>query len=343
MCPMSLRAELDNGMKSLFRITFLLLLSLFGIWLAVSRPQLPPSQVVNTEEHASPKKLRRLVTSISEDYPKRHAANPLVLEQLSGYIEQELQVYASRINFQNFTTNGQSYRNVIASFGPKTPEVLVIGAHYDAHKDTPGADDNASGVAGLIELARLLHGVNLTQEVQLVAYTLEEPPYFATHHMGSHQHAQSLKEGNRDVTLMIALEMIGYFNETPNSQSYPIPMLNLMYPNAGNYIAVIDKFGGTHASVIKTAINRHTGLSAYSINAPSTLPGIDFSDHRNYWAMNYPAVMVTDTAFYRNHNYHEPSDTADTLDYEKMAAVVDGLYAYLLKTVGTEQSYPRRD
>jgi Zn-dependent M28 family amino/carboxypeptidase len=212
----------------------------------------------------------------------------------------------------------------------------VVGAHYDAAGPYPGADDNASGVAGLIELAHLLGtsvGTSvgktaLNTQVELVAFTLEEPPYFASSAMGSAVHAQSLRRQRVPVRAMLALEMIGYFSDAPGSQQFPLPCLKLLYPSTGNFITVAGKLGqGALVRRVKRAMRSASPLGVESISAPPSLLGISLSDHRNYWEAGYPAVMITDTAFYRNDNYHGATDTPDTLDYERMARVVQGVRA----------------
>ena len=146
--------------------------------------------------------------------------------------------------------------------------------------------------------------------------------------MGSYVHANSIRD--REIKLMISLEMIGYYTKRPKSQKFPVSALSLIYPKKGNFIAVVGKALDTHASALKATINTHTSVEAFSINAPASIPGVDFSDHRNYWPFNIPAVMVTDTAFYRNRNYHTSADTYDTLDYEKMKDVVYGVYLHIV-------------
>ncbi|HEX2236918.1 MAG TPA: M28 family peptidase, partial [Gammaproteobacteria bacterium] len=230
---------------------------------------------------------------------------------------------------QPYELNGKTYRNIIASFGPETDERIVVGAHYDSvAANVPGADDNASGVAGLIELARLLGQATLPMKIELVAYTLEEGQHFRTQRMGSAVHAHSLKERGVPVRAMLSLEMLGYFTDVPDSQHYPHPLLKLFYPSRGNFIAVVGKLDQPLiVRRVKSAMRDASKLPVYSINAPLWVPGIDFSDHRNYWDAGYDAVMITDTAFYRNPNYHTPHDTPDTLDYTRMAMVVQGVYA----------------
>ncbi|HZG51707.1 MAG TPA: M28 family peptidase, partial [Pyrinomonadaceae bacterium] len=195
----------------------------------------------------------------------------------------------------------------------------------------PGADDNASGVAGLIELAYLLGGTPPAVRVELVAFALEEPPYFRSPFMGSAVHAASLRAQGFAVRAMLSLEMIGYFSDQPDSQHYPVSFLKAFYPSQANFIAVVGKMDqGRTVRRIKKAMAEASPLPVYSINAPRSIPGVDFSDHLNYWNEGYDALMITDTAFYRNPHYHTSADTPDTLDYRRMASVVQGVYAAVL-------------
>ena len=282
-----------------------------------------------------PARLESHVRALAEDFVPRDEDHPENLDQAAAYVWRHLEQAGGRVEDQAFEVNGTVYRNVVAHFGPDTRERIVVGAHYDAAGPFPGADDNASGVAGLIELAFLLGKGNLPLHVELVAYTLEEPPYFASPAMGSAVHAQSLKEQGVRVRAMIGLEMIGFFTDEPGSQELPLPFLKLFYPSKGNFIAVVGKLGqGSLARKIKKAMRRASPLPVESINAPPSLPGVDLSDHRNYWARGYPAVMITDTAFFRNPHYHMASDTPETLDYKRMAMVVEGLYGAVKALAG---------
>jgi Zn-dependent M28 family amino/carboxypeptidase len=207
----------------------------------------------------------------------------------------------------------------------------VVGAHYDTAGMQPGADDNASGVAGLIELASLLREASLPLCVELVAFTLEEEPHLLSAPMGSAVHAASLRQQNIPVQVMFSLEMIGYFTDAPHSQRFPLPFLAAVYPSQGNFIAIVGNLSqGLVIRQIKQMMRSASSLPVHSLNAPRFVPGVDFSDHRNYWQAGYHAVMVTDTAFYRNPHYHTKQDTADTLDYGRMAMVVQGVYAAVL-------------
>jgi peptidase M28-like protein len=281
-----------------------------------------------------PARLEAHVRALSESFIPRNEVHPENLDRCAAYIRREFESVQARVSEQPFTVYGRTYRNVIAQFGPETKEVVVVGAHYDAAGPFPGADDNASGVAGLLELASLLSKAQLPVKVELVAYTLEEPPHFSSDQMGSAVHAKALKQDGAAVRVMFSLEMIGYFSDAPDSQQYPISALSLLYPTKGNFISVVGEMGaGLLVRRIKRSMAEATSLPVYSINAPRMVPGIDFSDHLSYWREGYPAVMITDTAFYRNANYHTIRDTAEKLDYRRMSQVVEGVYAAVVNQI----------
>jgi len=290
------------------------------------------------------KRLEAHVKHLSVDlYPRSHDQLENI-ELAAEYIFSELKASGATMTMQDVVVQGTKYKNVVARYGPPSGPLMVIGAHYDSHGDsekgfkypkrfhpdthTPGADDNASGVAGVMELARLLGGAQQTRPIELVAYTLEEPPHFETEHMGSAWHARALRAANRDVEFMLSLEMIGYFSDKPGSQAYPAPGMSYLYSDRGDFVAIVGKlsdFGAMRR--IKATMAGATNLPVYSINAPPLLPGVDYSDHLNYWNEGYPAFMITDTAFLRNPNYHLATDTYETLDYGRMAKVVEAVYA----------------
>lgn len=269
--------------------------------------------------------LRAHVEFLSTECAGRNPDDPDALARAAEYIREQLAQYAAAIR-QPYPVQSMLCENIVATFGDSGP-IVVVGAHYDVFGPYPGADDNASGVAGLIELARMLSSAKLHGRVQLVAYSTEEPPYFATSLMGSAVHARALRETGEAVRCMIALEMIGYFVE---KQSYAVALFHAIYPSHGFYAAAI---GGWRerklARAMKRAFRGATTLPLYTYSGPA-VPGVDFSDHRNYWAEGIPALMVTDTAFLRNPRYHTSADTPDTLDYTRMAGVVDGVYNFVL-------------
>jgi Peptidase family M28 len=278
------------------------------------------------------KRLRQDVQTLASMVPPRNGDNVASLDKSAEYILEEFKKTGGLAETQGFALDGKEYKNVLCSFGPEAGERIVVGAHYDVQGDQSGADDNASGVAGLLELSRLVQALkaDLKYRLDFVAYTLEEGQFFKhpfARHYGSYIHARSLARAGIPVRAMICLEMIGYFSDRPNSQKYPLFFLRWFYPDKGNFIAVIGKWGqGSLVQKVKKSLAARSQVPVESLTAVSLIPGVSFSDHQSYWQFDYPAVMITDTAFYRNKNYHKPSDTADTLDYDRMAEVIKGLY-----------------
>ncbi|MCX6182186.1 MAG: M28 family peptidase [Bacteroidetes bacterium] len=275
--------------------------------------------------------LKKHVAFLSEIQPARNYTHVSSLNICANYIKNYLSPFADTVYFQEFRVDGNIYKNVIASYGTKHSKRLIVGAHYDSCEELPGADDNASGVAGLLELGKLLHGKNLNKRIDLVAYTLEEPPFFRTENMGSAVHANSLLADSADIIGMLCLEMIGYYSDAKKSQEYPASILKAAYPTVGNYVVVVGKLGddGFTRSIKKLMI-QGSEIPVESINAPAALPGIDFSDHLNYWKYNFKAVMIGNTGFYRNKNYHTAKDTKEKLNYTKMSQVVASVYNVVL-------------
>ena len=309
----------------------LLAASLTLIWAVIQPVRTNTSPDSDDEARVSPARLEAHVRALSEDFSPRDFTHPENLDRAAAYIHEQFAQATQNVSEEPFQVHTSTYRNVIASFGPDTQERIVVGAHYDAAGPFPAADDNASGVAGLLELARLLGTTALPMRVDLVAYPLEEPPFFRTPHMGSSVHARSLRRQGVQVRAMLSIEMIGYFVDTPASQRFPLGILRLFYPSEGNFIAVVGKLGqGSVVRRVKRAMRGASSLPVHSINAPRWIPGVDFSDHASYWDEGYPAVMITDTAFYRNPYYHTARDTPETLDYSRMAMVVQGIHAAIL-------------
>ena len=319
---------------AVFRLALLFVFVYVVVLFVMVRPPLSVQGAhLNYARVVDPKPLEHHVTQLTESFSPRDAKNPDNLDLTAVYISEQFRQFGIPVKEQVYQVPEEPtqamFKNIIATLGPETEEIIVIGAHYDSVEGSIGADDNASGVAGLIELARLLSKVQLTTQVQLVAFTLEEPPFFNTEHMGSEVFAKSLAEAGKDVRLMICLEMIGYFSDEPHSQQFPFAWMSLFYPTKGNFIAIVDQLMSNESQKMKKVMNRVMSIEAYSVNAPKSFPGVTFSDHRSFWAYDYPAVMVTDTAFYRNPHYHKPGDTLDTLDFDKMAEVVYGVYRYV--------------
>ncbi|MDX1433347.1 MAG: M28 family peptidase [Gammaproteobacteria bacterium] len=277
---------------------------------------------------ASPERLERHVRVLSQVLPAR-GDDARALARAAEYVFDAFQRHG-RPEYQKFSVSGVEYRNVVMRIGPGSGRTIVVGAHYDTWAGLPGADDNASGVAGLIELARLLAGASPRIDVELVAYALEEPPYFGTRDMGSWRHAEQSR-----AELAIVLEMIGYFRDEPGSQHYPLPLLRFAYSDRGDFIALIGRIREMRAvRTMKGAFLGAANVGTHVLTFPPIVPGVGLSDHSSYWASGIPAVMITDTAYERNPNYHTAQDTFDTLDYRRMAEVVTGVYASLFALAG---------
>jgi Zn-dependent M28 family amino/carboxypeptidase len=271
------------------------------------------------------------LTAITKTGKFRTYNNIDELNKTADYIKSVFKQYSDSVFIQEYSVNNQIYKNVICSFGTENKKRVIVGAHYDVCDNQEGADDNASGVVGLLELSRLLKGQKLNQRVDLVAFSLEEPPYFRTEYMGSFVHAKSLFDNKNEVYGMISLEMIGFFKDEKNSQSYPIGLLSLIYGNRGNYITLVKKYGaGKFTRKFCRKYKSTKTIRTKKFAGPTALPGIDFSDHLNYWKFGFSALMLTDTSFYRNKNYHKSTDTMETLDIFRMAKVIDGVFNTLI-------------
>lgn len=277
----------------------------------------------------TPAYLRSIVAELAGEIGARPFRDLHRLEAAAARIESRLAACGLAVFSQPFVYAGRTYRNLVAEItGTEAPrKVLVVGAHYDTVSDSPGADDNASGVAGLLGLARALAAAPLKKTVRFVAFALEEPPVYRSRNMGSYHYAESLKRSGSEVEGMVCLEMIGYFTDRPGSQHYPLPFMGRTFPKTGNFIAIVGNRRSTEFTRrLAEDFRSATDLPLSTLNAPAFVVGIDFSDHWSFGKFGYPALMVTDTSFYRNPNYHTPADLPDTLDYERMAMVVTGLH-----------------
>ena len=240
-----------------------------------------------------------------------------------------LRKQASILRYKPGDVSGNTYSNVIASYNSEATKLLIVGAHYDVCGNQPGADDNASAVAGLLETVRLVAANKpfLDYRIDFVAYCLEEPPYFGTHKMGSYVHAKSLHESNANVIGMICYEMIGYFSDKPGSQSYPSPELASLYPDTADFIIVvgIEKYHNFNHRV-HSLMSKNSKINIEAINFPDNNELAGLSDQLNYWRFGYPALMINDTSFIRNPNYHSITDTIETLDFDKITEVINSAF-----------------
>jgi Zn-dependent M28 family amino/carboxypeptidase len=320
--------ENKRGTPTIATLIFLVVVvgAVAGCLFTLVQPFVKPTP--STPPAVDPARLEAHVRRLSVDFHPRRYDQPENIARTVQYIGDELKASGAAVSTQDIAVGGRPYQNVIARFGPATGPLLVIGAHYDSYDVTPGADDNASAVAGLLELARLLGQSPPARPLELVAYAFEEQPRAGNADMGSAWHARSLRAANREVRLMLSLEMIGFFTDEPGSQRFPAPGLSLLYPDRGDFIALVGKLGDFGLTRrVKSAMSGATTLPVHSLNSPRRVPGIENSDHVNFWDAGYPALMVTDTAYLRNPNYHKASDTWQTLDFQRMAEVVRAVYA----------------
>lgn len=253
------------------------------------------------------------------------------------YIEEQFVNAGLPVENQSYEIYGDLYANIIVNF-PATGDskkVLIVGAHYDSVENSPGANDNASGVAALIEIGKYLSHQPLKHNVRLIAFVNEEPPFFQTEEMGSLVYARSLSRDGEDVIGMIALETIGCYIDKPGSQKYP-KLFNLLYPDTGNFISFIGNL--TSRSLLTRSISlfrEHSPVPSEGIAAPAFIPGVSWSDHWSFWVTGHTAIMITDTAPYRYDHYHQQSDTPDKLNYEQYSKVVHGLF-YVVQGLANE-------
>jgi Zn-dependent M28 family amino/carboxypeptidase len=282
---------------------------------------------------------RAIVEHLAGTIGPRSLADPSSLEEAALYVEGLLSGHGYTVERQTYEAPaGHQVRNLIVEKkGARRPEdIIVVGAHYDTVPTTPGADDNASGVAGLSELARLLEPYKNLRTIRLIGFTCEEPPYFQSRWMGSRVYAREAKQRGDNIIAMMALEMIGFFDSSV-SQDFPFPLMSLMYPNTGDFIGVVGNLSSRRLTIqVREAMKRGGAIGVESISTISLIPGVDFSDHASFWHEGYPAVMITDTAFYRNTHYHGLEDTPDTLNYESFAEVVLGLYQAVVELDGAK-------
>ena len=266
--------------------------------------------------------LRQDVTELAGNIGERNVMHPQALADAARYIERAFADAGYTPARQTFVADGVSCSNIEVLGGA---EIVVIGAHYDSVIGAPGADDNGSGVAAILALARAFARRKQNRTLRFVAFANEEPPWFATEQMGSFRYAQRCRERRENVVAMLSLESIGYFTDTAGSQQYPA-MLEHVYPKQGNFIAFASNL--TSGALLRRCVavfRRHATVPAEGGALPEQVPGIGWSDQWAFWRCGYRAVMVTDTALFRNPNYHTATDTPDTLDYERLARVVEGL------------------
>ena len=276
----------------------------------------------------SEKRLYDHVHHLSATIGSRSVLEEDRLDRAKEYILAVLRDQGIPVGLQTVEYEGRPYHNLIVTIDgvERRDETVIIGAHYDTVEGTPGADDNASAVAVLLELCRALRDFRPERTIKLIFFTLEEPPAFNTSRMGSTVYASQARERGETIHGMIALEMVGYYTDAEGSQAFPLPGMGQMYSNRGNFIGVVGNLPSRElVTSVAGALRRASPLAVESLAAPAVVPGISFSDHGSFWKMGYRAVMITDTAFYRNPNYHTARDTIETLRFDRMAELLRGM------------------
>jgi Zn-dependent M28 family amino/carboxypeptidase len=271
--------------------------------------------------------LRRHVDALALGIGERHVRLPYALVAAARYIDEAFSLAGYSVRPQHYQVEGVTYTNLeVECIGRDTAhEIVLIGAHYDTIEGSPGADDNASGVAAMIEVARLLHGRRLRGTVRCVAFVNEEARFFYSSRMGSAVYARAARARGDDIKVMLSLETMGYFSSRPRSQRYP-PLLRFFYPDRGNFIAFVSNLRSRSALTrVHEAFRSQCAFPSARLASPPIVPGVSWSDQLSFWRVGYPAVMVTDTALYRYPHYHRPTDTPEKLDFASLACVTAGL------------------
>lgn len=288
-----------------------------------------PLEPLDDDARAVRLALERDVRMLAVDIGERNVARPDGLRKAARFVENSLVDSALPVGVQSYIVEGVHCRNLEVELpGRERPnEIVLVGAHYDSVIGTPGADDNASGTAALLQLVARLRRLAAPhpRTVRFVAFVNEEPPHYRTADMGSLRYAKRARERGDRIVAMLSLETIGYYSDAEGSQKYP-PPLGFFYPSRGNFIG----FVGDRSSkgLVRRVVGSFRGSTRFPSEGaamPAALPGIGWSDHWSFWQERYPAVMVTDTAPFRNPHYHQPTDTPDKLDYDRMARVVLGI------------------
>jgi len=301
----------------------------FAAWYAIVFPRQPhtgPLPPLTAEQQEIAKRLDGHLHAIA--MKPRNVQRYAELEAAARYIEDTLTSLGYMPIPQVYEVDGRSVRNIEVVIGPDVPETresFVVGAHYDTAGDSPGANDNGSGVASLLELARAFGDLKPSKRVRLVFYVNEEQPYSHSPNMGSWVHAKSLADRGESVAGMIALETIGYFSDAPGSQRFPAPF-GPIYPDRGNFVAFVALPGSRNfLHQIIGAFRSHAAFPSIGGLAPAFIPGIDWSDHWAYHQFGWPALMVTDTAPFRNPFYHRRNDLPEAVDTKSLARVTEGI------------------
>lgn len=288
-----------------------------------SGPFLPLSE----QEERLSNRLRSHVYTLAGEIGERNIWKRDKLYDAANYIQQLWEEAGYQVELQEYEAKGVTSANLeieIAGQGPGD-EIILVGAHYDSVLGSPGANDNGTGVAALLEIAELLKDRDMQRTVRFVAFTNEEPPFFLSRKMGSRVYAMRARQRRENIVAMISLETMGYYSEAPDSQHYPFPF-GLFYPHTANFIGFVGNIGSRHlVRDALAAFRSHARFPSEGTAAPGWLTGIGWSDHWSFWREGFNAIMITDTALFRYDPYHTGSDTPEKVDYQRLARVTDGI------------------
>jgi Zn-dependent M28 family amino/carboxypeptidase len=294
---------------------------------------------LSPEEENLKEELKGHVQYLAENIGERNLWHYESLDAAANYIHSVLNQYKCKVNKQSFKVQGKTVSNIEAEFVGTTlaQEIVIVGAHYDTCIGSPGANDNGTGVAALLAIARLLEKKNFKRTLKFVAFVNEEPPFFQSDEMGSYVYAKHAKEQNEKIEAMFSLETIGYYSDKKGSQKYPIPF-SLFYPDQGNFIAFVSNLES--AELLKKSIKsfrENTAFPSEGAAAAQWIPGIAWSDQWSFWKMNYPAIMITDTAPFRYPHYHLGTDLHQYIDFDRLARVTQGLCSVICDQLGMKE------
>jgi len=286
-----------------------------------------PLLPLTDEEEKSRLRLQAHVDVLAGQIGERNFVKIRALDAAANYVQGSYQKIGYDAVSRDHLIDGRVFRNLeaVVSGDSREEEIILVGAHYDTVIGSPGADDNATGVAALLEIAQLIKEDRPARSIRFVGFPNEEPPFFLTDRMGSRIYAREAKQRGDKIVAMLSLEAIGYYSSEPHSQNYPLTF-NLIYPDRGDFIAFVGNLS-SRALVRRTIgiFRQHARFPSEGVAAPAWIPGINWSDQDSFWQEGYPAVMITDTAFFRNPHYHRSTDTPETVDYAGLARVVYGL------------------
>ncbi len=321
----------ENRSPKFIGLIGLILVALVAAWMIMIRMPgesfqgpLPPA---TDELRAFEQALQSSVHTLAGEIGERNLFHYDRLVQAAEYIRITLADAGYDVGRQIFEVEGKACENIEAELpGTDRPdEIIVIGAHYDSVKGSPGANDNGTGVAAMLSLARGFARTSFSRTLRFVAFVNEEPPFSQTEDMGSLRYAQRSKQRGESIVLMISLETIGYYSDVSGSQRYPA-LLKLLYPSTGNFLAFVTntEYAGRVRNLIDL-FRKQVAFPSEGAALPGWVTGVGWSDHWSFWKEGFPALMVTDTALFRYPAYHTAKDTPDKINYDRLARVVSGM------------------